>query len=257
MARITLAPPPGTAVPYRRIRLASGRIVYPDFEKNGRVLVENETEAMDLQCEGWTRVPTMTKRATLGDVARRASSFAEFVKLAKQSPTSAAAFAGSFGYLADMQASLADIETLVAEIAERQDCARMPAIATRAPPAAKSYRDAGSAELAGLAKQNPKLATALSEVFDRFAAVHESLDNIENMLAKIAAPRGYSFRRPKAPRPDANLSIAELAKIAQPLAGSPVNGARVVEKTADDLQGDEIGDIAKLGPMLQTRRLNR
>jgi hypothetical protein len=41
--------------PYRRFTLGSGRTYAPDFSKGGRVNVNSEQDAHELEAEGWTR----------------------------------------------------------------------------------------------------------------------------------------------------------------------------------------------------------
>jgi len=51
---IELTPPEGQA-PFKSFKLHSGLTVFPDFDKGGKVRVPDETDAQELEQEGWTR----------------------------------------------------------------------------------------------------------------------------------------------------------------------------------------------------------
>jgi hypothetical protein len=53
-APITMTPPPGEAL-YKQFTLASGNTFRPNFGRGGRVMVNFEDDAIELQREGWTR----------------------------------------------------------------------------------------------------------------------------------------------------------------------------------------------------------
>jgi len=108
MAAITLSPPPGQA-PYRQIRLGSGAVARPDFANGGRVTVDNESDATELEREGWLRMPTVAKRAPIFASARREAGFAE---LAKYAPDVAKALAGLCDRFAELEAMVARIGPL-------------------------------------------------------------------------------------------------------------------------------------------------
>lgn len=63
---IKLVPPAGLA-PYRSITLSSGNIARPDFARGGTVIVQGDADAVELESEGWTRLPTLLN----GKLAKR------------------------------------------------------------------------------------------------------------------------------------------------------------------------------------------
>jgi hypothetical protein len=93
---IVLTPPPGAAV-FKRFRLSSGAVIFPDFSKGGRVRVASEAEAAELKSEGWQRdgasAPPLRKRHQVTDTELRrlgmACEFAHFTKSTFAPPASA------------------------------------------------------------------------------------------------------------------------------------------------------------------------
>lgn len=53
--------PPADQTPFRQFSLESGTCVRPDFAKGGRVTVESESDATELEREGWVRMPALAK----------------------------------------------------------------------------------------------------------------------------------------------------------------------------------------------------
>ena len=54
---ITMTPPIGEA-PFKTFKLSSGLTYSPDFHRGGRVVVNNEADAIELEREGWSRHST-------------------------------------------------------------------------------------------------------------------------------------------------------------------------------------------------------
>jgi len=51
---LTMVPPPDEAL-FKQFTLASGRTYRPNFNRGGRVTVNLEADAVELQREGWSR----------------------------------------------------------------------------------------------------------------------------------------------------------------------------------------------------------
>lgn len=105
-SEIALYPPEGQGL-FRQIPLSSGTIARPVFALGGRVTVESEADARELELEGWIRQPTaITKRAP---IVAKALTAADLAKIGDRAPELAKAFKHAIDRIDDIEAQLSAI----------------------------------------------------------------------------------------------------------------------------------------------------
>jgi hypothetical protein len=70
---IVLRPPLDGSAPFRQFQLTSGTVVRPDFAQGGLVTLEKEADAIEMEKEGWRRMPALTKALAEAVLQKRSS----------------------------------------------------------------------------------------------------------------------------------------------------------------------------------------